>query len=189
MNLTRQRQLIYAAAMGLVALSGVGVIWAFSSIESDAGLARQVGAQPKLKVADIQSQQPTFGRDVNFDAPMLKSLIDPTPQPPKRPPRKPTPPPKKTIAPISSPRLNWTLVGTIIDGKDSVAILSDADGKTDVRRVGETVELLPAGAVVQRIESDQVSLKLSRGESTLKLDQSFKSMVGRNARPGRGASR
>lgn len=189
MNLTRQRQLIYAATMGFVTLSIVGVIWSLSSIESASDTEQTNSPQARLRSATAKSLSSETSREVNFDAPMLKPLVDPVRKPVKPPPRKATPPPPKKTAPVPAQRLSWTLVGTIIDGDESVAILSDDKGKTDVRRVGETVELLPAGAVVERIQADQVSLRTSRGGSTLKLDRSFQSLGGRNSRSGRGTNR
>lgn len=189
MNLTRQRQLIYAATTGLVALSVAGVVWSLSSIDGPASDGATRIGPSRLRSTIAKSKPIDAAQKVNFDAPMLKPLVDPVRPPVKPPPRKVTPPPPKKTAPVPTQRLDWTLVGTIMDGDDSVAILSDAKGKTDVRRVGETVELLPAGAVVQRIQADQVSLKTRRGQSTLKLDRSFQSIGGRNSRFGRGANR
>ena len=70
------------------------------------------------------------------------------------------------------------LDGTIIDPKQSVAILSDASGKTDIRSVGEEVELSPPGVLVRKISADHVTLEMRGKQSTIRLQQSFKSSAG-----------
>ena len=122
---------------------------------------------------------------VDFAAPMQESLYDRPKPAPKPPPRKVVPPPvrKPQPAPPRKAKLDWTLVGTIINGDNSLAILSDATGKVDIRRVGETVELEPEGVSVQSIDAQAVTLEVAGSPSTLKLKQNFASSSRPSGRP------
>lgn len=191
MNLTTQRRSIYGAAAGLVAVAGMGMIWSVSSIEGNETLADPLAIRSP-RAAESPDQQPTTTSDatakIDFAVPLQQTLVDVVKRPPKPAPRKvvPPPPPRKvTPPPVKKPRLDWTLVGTVIDGDQSIAIFSDSSGKTDVRRVGETVELSPSGVVVRQIDSDEVTLEMRGGESKLTLTRSFKS----NGGNGRAARR
>ncbi|MCA9140798.1 MAG: hypothetical protein KDB00_28695, partial [Planctomycetales bacterium] len=176
-NLTTQRRLLITMTAGCMAAAVGSVVWSISDIEESTQrpaklLAdRQNGAEAAdgamQSIADDESGQ------ANLSMPLLKPLYDaPKPDPPKTrvapkvvPP--PTPPQPKVV------RLDWTLDGTIIDPDRSVAILTDETGKTDIRAVGEVVELSPPGVLVRKIDSETVTLEVRGKESTLRLKQSF----------------
>jgi type II secretory pathway component PulC len=103
---------------------------------------------------------------------LRRPLYDPPAPPPARPPKPPTP----VVAPAArpSPQLDVTLVGTIIEAENSLAILADSTGKFDVKGVGESLELSTEGITVQGIESEQVTLQYQGRRSTVTLDRSRK---------------
>lgn len=190
MELTAQRRLLITLTAGCCAAAVGAVLWSIRSLD-------QVSERPAASLDAQQDVKRSAGNSVvsasdngidtvNLSLPLLKPLYDPPKQPPKQPPkpraepkvvRTPTPPPVKV------PRLDWTLNGTIIDPRRSVAILTDTTGKTDIRGVGEEVELSPPGVLVRKIDSDNVTLEVRGKESTLRLKQSFGS--GASADPDR----
>ena len=84
-----------------------------------------------------------------------------------------------------------TLVGTIIETDDRIAMIADPNGKVDIKRVGESLELSPSGVVVEQIDSDRVTLRYNGAEAIVKLQKKFKSSGGGggNNRPGRNRRR
>ena len=59
-----------------------------------------------------------------------------------------------------------TLVGTIIEAENSLAIIADPNGQFDVKGIGEILEVDPAGIAVANIEAEQVTLDY-RGDTTV----------------------
>lgn len=78
--------------------------------------------------------------------------------------------------PALNPRVE--LLATVIDPVRTVAIISDARGRTDLKGVGETLELMPSGLRIEKIEPNQVTLTL-RGQ-TVKV-----ALKGGSGAPGR----
>jgi type II secretory pathway component PulC len=70
--------------------------------------------------------------------------------------------------------LDVTLVGTIIESDQSLAIVADSSGKFDIKGVGESLELSPQGMTVKTIESERVTLQFQGRQSTVELDRSTK---------------
>ena len=76
----------------------------------------------------------------------------------------------QTKATVTKPRTRTPLnprvelLATVIDPVRTVAIISDARGRTDLKGVGETLELMPSGLRIEKIEADRVTLSL-RGQS------------------------
>jgi len=186
MHLTAKRRLISAAAAGFVAAALGGVVWSLGPVESSADAPQHwTASAPVAETDDAGTTTTAIGGDVDWSVPLQQPLYTPPKPEPTRP--KPTPPAARTPRPKPSrrPKLNWKLVGTIIDAEASVAIFADADGKTDIRREGETVDLAPSGVSVRKIDSDRVTLDVGGDESTLQLQQSFSSDSGRPRGPRR----
>ena len=179
MDLTTQKRLLTAMTAGFLAVAAVSVVWSLGAIEptpsqpragSDNPLAPQSVRQP----TSLMQPTPRSGDPPILSLNVQKPLYDPpkpptTPRPPKPAVVRTSPPPAK------QPGLNWTLTGTLIDSDRSIAILTDATGKTDIRRAGEQVELSPPGVLVRKIGSDSVTLQIGGSESTLRLQSSFES--------------
>ena len=91
------------------------------------------------------------------------------------PPPKPVVPkpvvPKQTPKPPPKPKLNWTLVGTLIESGSSVAIVADETGEFDVKGEGDSLELEPQGVQIKSITAEQVTLAFRGAETTLSLDK------------------
>lgn len=187
MELTTQRRLLITLTAGCCAAAVGAVLWSISGVdETSRPPAASLDGQQTVKrlTGDAIVSAAGDGLDnANLSLPLLKPLYDP----PKPPPQKPRTEPKvvrtPTPPPVKMPRLDWTLDGTIIDPQRSVAILTDTTGKTDIRAVGEQVELSPPGVLVRKIDSDTVTLEVRGKESTLQLKQSFGS--GGSADPDR----
>ena len=192
MDLTTQRRLLKSLTAGFLVVAAGGVVWSMGGIDESSRDSAMVSGSPKTSIQPDNNPESGSAADktdqVDLSLPLQKSLYDPPkPEPPKPKPvvvRQPTKPkPKK-------PRLDWTLTGTIIDPGRSLAILTDATGKTDIRSAGEEVELSPPGVLVRKIDSDKVTLEIQGDQSTLRLKQSFQSGNGGNPdRRNRGRNR
>lgn len=187
MDLNLQRRLLYIAAAALLIGGGGAVVWAISDLPEWTSHAEgMVADSPRLPAVDRDAAGDRSD-GVDFSLPLQRTLYDPPPPPPKPKPKpvavkQPSPPPPRP------PRLDWTLVGTIIDAERRVAILADASGKTDIRAAGETVELLPAGVSVRSVDSDTVILEHRGSTSTLRLKQAFQG-AGAGSNENRPAAR
>lgn len=88
-----------------------------------------------------------------WDSRLQRSLGKEKSEPQKTPP----PPPRIKRSPASfNPRVE--LLATIIDSAKTMAIISDARGQTDIKGVGETLQLLPSGLKIEEIEAGRVML-------------------------------
>jgi type II secretory pathway component PulC len=171
MDITNQRRCLAAIAGGLLVGTAAAIGWSLSGINtpspiSKVGQGQQV--QPAISSDNLQSFDERIAartlRGPLYDSPAAPSV------PVARP--KPTPTPQQ-------PKLDLTLVGTIIEANQSIAILSDSAGQFDVKGIGESLELLPAGVTVQKIEAEQVTLQYQGRQSTVQLDRSAKESDGR----------
>ena len=79
------------------------------------------------------------------------------------------------------PKLNLTLVGTIIDSKGRLAIITDPSGKFDIKAAGEALELSPEGVTITKIASDQVTLSYQGKPWEVTLDRTATSPVPQDA--------
>ena len=173
MDLATQRRLINAIAAIFLVVAAGGVVWSVGSVESAADPALGPSALRGLGNDDLtdpgQADEQISSTAVDMTLALQEPLYRPPP-PPKQPPPKPVVTPK-TPRP-KTPTLNWELTGTIIQPKRSVAILTDANGKTDVRASGEIVELDPPGVLVRKIDSDAITLELNGNRTRLQLNRS-----------------
>lgn len=190
MDLTLQRRLLYGAAGGCLLIAAATVVWSLGSLPDSQSVLR-----PRVAAADDKAATETNGDAVEGDRagvdlalPLQQTLYDPPPPPKAKP--KPQPKPAVVRRPTPPPvRLDWTLLGTIIEPQRRVAILSDATGKTDIRAVGEKVDLKPAGVLVHQVDSEAVTLELRGSRSTLRLKQDFSPGGGQPPRGGRRRTR
>lgn len=172
MDITTQRRCLTAIAGGLL-IGAVGAIgWSLSEIDTSTPIDKDVQREPVQPATRGDNPQP-FDERIALQS-LRGPLYDP-PAPAERAKPSSTPPP-----PPQQPKLDLTLVGTIMEANQSVAILSDASGQFDVKGIGELLELLPAGVTVQNIQAEQVTLEFQGRQSTVQLDRSSK-------RPGGGA--
>ena len=161
MHVTTQRRSLTLLAGGLLLGTAGAVGWSLSSIEDSAGTP---GANvPRIARQANDGQSGQQASDVELGVALRRPLTDP---PPPRPVPRPV-----TPAPPPPPTLEMTLVGTIIEPGNSLAIIADAAGEFDVKGVGESLELNPPGVSVKSIESEQVQLQYRGETSTVKLDR------------------
>ncbi len=171
MDVTTQRRYLTTLAGGLL-LGAVGAIaWSVSGIEPTA-MTPTAGVPPIANPFDDSSSQRTLS-DAELNIALRHPLTDP-------PPPKPRPVAPRVVAPVLQPppTLQLTLVGTIIESGKSLAIIADSSGDFDVKGVGESLELSPAGVSVKRIDSEQVELQYRGKTSTVKLDRDAKKADG-----------
>lgn len=166
MDISTQQRILYAIAGSCLLGTVAAVYWSTTGV-------REFVIPPtatKNRIAAVED--PIVAKAILSDANLTGALRGPLydPPPPVAKPRvelppaaKPTPPPK--------PQLDLTLVGTIIDAGQSLAIIADATGKFDVKGIGEALELSPEGVRIDQIESEQITLQYQGNESTIRLDK------------------
>ncbi len=177
MDVTTQRRSLTMLAGGLLLVAAGAVGWSVSGI--DASTARPAGATPITKRIDNAAGDAELN-DAALKLILRRPLVDPPPPTPQPIQPRPTVP-----ASAPPPTLQLTLVGTIIESGKSLAIIADASGAFDVKGVGESLELTPAGVSVKRIESEQVELQFAGKTSTVKLDRDRKNRGGAIQRSGK----
>ena len=155
-------------------IGSVGAIgWSLSDIDDPNVVNDRAPGQQVQPAIPTDRNAPPY--DDRIAARSLRGpLYDPPPQP-APPVERPKPP--APVTPIRS-NLEWTLVGTIIEAGQSLAILADASGKFDVKGIGESLDLVPPGVTLQDIESEQVTLQYQGRKSTVQLDRSTKKSNG-----------
>ena len=166
-DIAAQQRLLYAIAGSCLLGATAAVYWSTSEI---APAAVTVDRRVNGPAATGGESAPTHtaGVDAVLRRSLRAPLYDPPPAPPKTPANvRPVPRPK----PTPPPRLNLTLVGTIIDPDHSLAIVADADGNFDVKGVGDSLELQPAGVRIGHIEAEVITLQYQGREATIRLDR------------------
>lgn len=171
MDISRQRRLLNLTTAGLLAATGGVVAWSMSGIsdsEISAPSPGNSGANPETSVA----QADDGGASKLAESPLRGPLYDPPPPPAPAP--KPVAPPPDPPKQKPIPKLGVTLVGTIIEADQSVAIIADSTGKFDIKGIGESLELSPQGMVLESIDSEQVTVTYQGRESTVVLEKTTK---------------
>lgn len=167
MDIAAQQRLLYAIA-GSCLLGATGAVYWSTSEIAPVAVAVDRRATGPAATGGESAPAPTAG----VDAVLLRSLRAPLYDPPPAPPKAPTNVrPVKRPKPTPPPRLNLTLVGTIIDPDQSLAIVADADGNFDVKGVGDSLELQPAGVQIGHIEAEVITLQYQGKEETIRLDR------------------
>jgi type II secretory pathway component PulC len=170
MDVTTQRRFLGAIASGLMVGAAGTVLWSLSGIAESNVAADPNRSQQMQPAIPEKSVQPLDDRVV------AQSLRGPLYDPP--PPTAPPLVPRRESASPSRSQLDLTLVGTIIESDQSLAILADSSGKFDVKGIGESLELSPQGVTLQGIESEQVTIQYQGRKSTVRLDRSLKKPAG-----------
>ncbi len=184
MNTRTQKQslLVVAGLCALATLAAGG--WAMSDLPTSShhetrGTVPRVNS-PVTPTAPSQNPSQNPAGDAWAMRPLRAAWVDsPKPSPPPRKPRLSRPQPKPVIKQV--PKLNLTLVGTIIDSKGRLAIITDPSGKFDIKAVGEALELSPEGVTITKIDSDQVTLSYQGKPWEVTLDRTATSPVPQDA--------
>jgi type II secretory pathway component PulC len=167
MNIASQQRTLYAIA-GSCLLGTVGAVyWAVSGVTAGDPSSRSVTAD-RSAVGDAPQDSESNRSDAALAISLRGPLYDPPPPAPRQSPvviPQPSPPPVQKSLPLS-------LVGTLIDDQQSLAIVSDASGKFDVKGVGDALELTPAGVQIQEIAAEQITLRYQGNVSTIRLKKS-----------------
>jgi hypothetical protein len=150
--------------------------WSLRGLDGDVTVVPPAERTMSLNEPATERSDSTFDNAVAARA-LRRPLFDPPPPPPAPTPEpKPQPEPKPTVArtptPPKPPTLEVTLVGTIIEAGQSLAIVADANGDFDVKGIGEPLELSPQGIKIEKIEPEQVTVSYQGRESTITLDRS-----------------
>jgi hypothetical protein len=166
-DIAAQQRLLYAIAGSFLLGTTGAVYWSTSAIAPAAVTVDRRANSPAVTGRE-PAPTPAAGADDDLLRSLRAPLYDPPPTPPTAPTNaRPVPRPK----PTPPPRLNLTLVGTIIDPDQSLAIIADADGNFDVKGVGDSLELKPAGVRIGQIESEAITLQYQGKESTIRLEK------------------
>jgi hypothetical protein len=166
MDIAAQQRMLYAIA-GICLLGATGAVyWSTSDISPlRVAIDRRESGLPATNVDAMRAR--ANGDEIDLARSLRGPLYDPPP-PIAAPQIRPTPRPKPTP---TLPPLNLTLVGTIIDPDQSLAIIADAAGNFDVKGVGDSLELTPAGVRIGHIESEVITLEYQGRESMIRLDR------------------
>ncbi|MEM9588661.1 MAG: type II secretion system protein N [Planctomycetota bacterium] len=185
MNISLQRRLIGAATLALAAGAAGTLWWGLTPIDVD---------QIRAAVSDRTAQGGVAEQESLASPPQDQTLIARRFQRPLQDPPKPAPPKPRAEPRVSKPQpaprpsLNLSVVGTIIDQQDRLAIVSDATGKFDVKAVGESLELEPKGVQIESIDAESVVVRYRGTETVLKLSRT-KSKRGRGTDENSNAER
>lgn len=171
MDISKQRRLLNLTTAGLLAATGGVVAWSMSGITD---------SEISIASPETNSAPPANSAGQGDDRPVKKlaesrlrgPLYDPPPPPAPAP--KPVAPPPEPPKQKPTPKLGVTLVGTIIEADQSVAIIADSTGKFDIKGIGESLELSPEGMVLASIDSEQVTVTYQGRESTVALEKNTK---------------
>lgn len=169
MELQRQRHYLTITTVCLLLFSAAIVLWSVSNVDESSPQSSNV--QPGQTATSEVSRVPELTIPTAMTQRQLRGpLYDPAPVPVSPPkPKSPVVPRPKT-----DPIRDLSLVGTIIESNNSLAIITDANGGFDVKGVGEILELAPDGIVITSIQSEQVTLKHQDKTTTLSLERKQK---------------
>lgn len=172
LNPTLTGRLLDVASLALVAgVAGVGW-WAIAPLDPATGESGTRGgsALPAGQTAAVD----TMEMDPAIVSRSLRGpLVDPPPKRPvarRPPPVAPKPRPKPTP---KKPSIKLTLVGTVMGETGHAAIVGNESGEFDVKGVGETLDLQPAGVTIKQIESDHVTLDYQGAEIRIEVDKTI----------------
>lgn len=177
MDITTQRRCLTTLAGGLLIGAAGAIGWSFSGIDDSSPTPQQSAPQITPQTTDLDSGNEAS--DAMLQIALRRPLTDPPPPKPR------VVKPRVIPAPPMPPALKLTLVGTIIDSDNSLAIIADSAGEFDVKGVGESLELTPKGVSVTSIESEQVEVQYQGKKSTFKLNREVKSKALKPARSGK----
>ena len=174
MSIAQQKRLLYLITAGCLLLGGIAAYWSLDDIQTT------VSPKASRAAGKIPSALPEASQSANPRAELPSKLRGPLYDPPPPPPAPPVRPrPRPQPAPRTpKPRLQLTLVGTIIDAQQRFAIVADATGEFDVKGVGEDLDLQPSGIRIERIDAEKVTLNFQGTPSTIEID--------RNPKPANG---
>ncbi len=166
MDISTQQRLLYVLAACLVLGTCGAGYWATADVT--------VSTRPRpMGPSAIGNGAKDSARNDAIDAPTLATkLRGPLYDAPKQ-----TTPPKPVVvqprvqAPPPKPKLKLTLVGTIINGPQSLAIVSDESGKFDIKGVGESLELEPTGVEISTIGSEKIVVDYDGDQTTIRLSK------------------
>ena len=169
MELQRQRHYLAMATACLLLLSAAIVFWSASAIDKSSPQLSNV--QADQVTASESAPEPELTIPIALTQRQLRQpLYDPEPTPPAPPQPKPPAVPRAKLG----PKLDLSLVGTIIESNKSLAIIADPNGGFDVKGVGEMLEIAPDGIVITSIQSGQVTLEHQGKTTTLSLERKQK---------------
>ena len=161
MELRRKRQHLTSATIAVLLVSAAVIHWSLAKINEPE--SRTTDTSPNVSSTEDTTNTKTVSLSKALTKRQLRApLYDHEPKPP--PAAKPAPPPQQRQK--ATPKLNLTLVGTIIEAENSLAIIADPNGQFDVKGIGEILEVDPAGIAVANIEAEQVTLDY-RGDTTV----------------------
>ena len=181
MNVRQTRTLLHLASASLFAASAGVAYWGFTPIQQ--GDSTQASR-------NRPTQQAAGEKAASEDAPNIAShwnlkLRGPIQDPPKP---KPKPLVIKPLSkqpagvPVAQPKLDITLVGTILESGHGVGIFADADGKYDRKSVGEVLSLEPKGIRVEKIDANGATISLRGRKTTLQIKNKPKTQKNKSDR-------
>lgn len=157
----RSLKLTVSAATGASLLAAVGVVaWGLQSPAVSPRGNHASDARHESVANSAEEQLPELTRD-GFaqlcEQPLRRPLYDP-------------PPPKPVVRQL--PPLRVELLGTILEGDNSIAIIRSEQGKVEYRRIGDSVGPVDGLAQLVEIQGDAVLLERAEERITLQVQGS-----------------
>ncbi len=157
MTVRRVRQLLHTLAAICLMAAAAAVVWSLQPVEIPTTTTRPAvtmpGPSPDSTAVEISEARlaEVWGR--RLQGPLRDAVVRTPPQ---------TRPPAPRRQPPPNPRVE--LLATVIESGQATAIVADSGGRTDIKGVGEKLNLSPAGMTVESIRPDEVTLSF-RGQS------------------------
>jgi hypothetical protein len=157
LSLRGKKLAINAMSAGAIALTAVVISWPVEDLNVIA--ERQAPAPNDEVDANQLGLSVTGPAKEDFDSLCRIALRRPLYDPP---------PPKPEVRQL--PPLNVQLLGTILEGENSMAMVRTEQGKTEYRRVGESFGPADSPATVVEIQSDGVVVDRASERLTLRVN-------------------
>ena len=168
MNVRQTRTLLHLASAALFAASAGVAYWGFAPAEHSSD--DQTNRRSPSKQVAVNNPEPENTAAVASHWSL--KLRGPIQDPPKLKPKplviKPLPQ-QPVGVPGAQPKLDITLVGTILESGHGIGIFADADGKYDRKSVGEVLSLEPQGIRVEKIDANGATVSLRGRKTTLQI--------------------
>lgn len=155
LSIRAQRMMIYTASASCLLLTGAIVAWAMHSTRLP---AKVHGSNGEVSQTVAQGGSATELRKEDFnllcEIQLRRPLYDP-------------PPPTPEVRQL--PPLGIQLLGTILEGDNSIAMIRSEQGKTEYRRRGESVGPVDSAATIVEIQGDAIVLDRQSERLTLRV--------------------
>ncbi|MDB4614419.1 hypothetical protein OAH18_01890 [bacterium] len=156
MSIRAQRQFLFLLSAGFLAAT-VGAVWYGLQKPTVEPLAAPAAGAIGAETPDGSSDPDSVKQLLTAtDTKLRRPLYDPVVKPVAPKVVRVAKPQKREIPKPPPPKIELTLLGTVVEGGRSIAIVADASGSIDQKQIGETLQLKPDGLVLEDIQTGEV---------------------------------